>query len=130
MGKKIDATVSDAKLTKIATATTLVFCSTEPANFAAIAALTLLTKTVTGTLTPFTTSSTNRRLTIPAQTGMTATASSGANGAAGTSVNCTYCCLHDGTTLLMGTTVPTFSVTAGQSYNSNAVNYDDSLIPT
>jgi hypothetical protein len=140
MGKKVDASVANVKLAKIATATHLVFCTTEPANFAGIAAVKLLDATIaaasnsaadgTSGAYTFSTNGNNRRMAVAAQTGLVATASTGANDTAGTSVNCTYCCLHDGTTLLMGDIVPTFSVTAGQTYNTAAFNYDESLIPT
>jgi hypothetical protein len=140
MGKKVDASAVNAKLAKIATATHLAFCTTEPANYAAIAALKLLDFTITaasngaadGTSGAYTfaVNGTNRRMTVAAQAAaVTAPVSSGANGTAGTSVNATYACLHDGATLLMGTTVPTFSVTAGQQYTSQAMPFDDSMVP-
>ena len=132
MGKLIDASVANVKLAKIGTGTHLTFCSSQPANYAGIAAVKLCSATLTaasnggadgtsGSYT-FATNGNNRRVTIAAQTAMTATA--------GAPTNCTYAVLDDGTTLLMATTVPTFSITSGQSYNSNAINFDDSLIPT
>jgi hypothetical protein len=140
MGKKFDASVANAKNAKIATATRINLCSAEPANYAGIAAVRLLSANLvaasnggvdgTSGAYTFSTSGNNRRMTVAAQTGMVAAASSGANGAAGTSVNCVYACLDDGTTLLVGDTVPTFSVTAGQTYNTNPFNHDESMIPT
>lgn len=121
MGKKIDQSVMDAALNKIATATTLVYCSAEPANYAGIAAVALVSKTVTGTLTLSAGTGNNRKVTVPAQTGMVATA--------GAPTNCTYAVLHDGTTLLAGTTVATFSITSGQTYNGNAINFEINSVP-
>ena len=45
MGKKLDATVMNQQLVKLATGTTLAYCSTQPANYAGIAAVTLMAQT-------------------------------------------------------------------------------------
>lgn len=133
MGKKIDPSVANAALAKLGTGVNLTFCSAEPADFAGIAAVTLIEAAAltaasnggadgeSGSYT-FSTSGTNRRAQVAAQTGMVASA--------GAPTNCVYACLDDGVTLLAGTSVTPFSVTTGQTYNSNAINFDVSLIPT
>ena len=132
MGKKIDASVANVKLAKIGTGTHLTFCSAEPANYAGIAPVKLIAATIaaasnggadgTSGAYTFSTNGSNRQVSIAAQTGMTATA--------GAPTNCVYACIDDGATLLVGTTVTAFSVTSGGSYNSNAITFNDSLIPT
>jgi len=109
MGKKLDATVMNQQLVKLATGTTLAYCSSQPANYAGIAAMTLMAQTgltcpapnggVNGTSGSFTfaagtTANANgevgRKATIAAATGIAAAATGVA----------THVALHDGTTML------------------------------
>lgn len=123
MSKKIDSSVMDAALDKIATATTAVFCSAEPANYAGIAAVALITKTglTSGSYTKATGSTSNaRKVTLAAQTGMTPSA----NGTV------THVALHDGSTLLAVNTVTSQAVTTSQTWNSPAIVVWDIGQPT
>lgn len=114
MAKLFHDDVIDAALDKIATSTKLTFCSSQPANYAGIAAVKLADVTLTagdgnGDYT-IADDTSGRKLTVAAQTGMTPSA----NGTV------TYAVLDDGTTLLAATTVTSQAVTTSQSWNSPA----------
>lgn len=105
MAKEFHNDVLDAALDKLATCTHLTFCSTQPANYAGIAALALAASTLTagdGNGDYVVADDTSgRKLTVGAQTGMTPSG----NGTV------TYAVLDDGTTLLAATTVTSQAVT-------------------
>lgn len=112
MAKELHNDVLDAALDKIATCTHLTFCSSQPANYAGIAAVALASATLTagdgnGDYTVADDTS-GRKVTVAAQTGMTPSA----NGTV------TYAVLDDGTTLLAATTVTSQAVTTSQTWNS------------
>ena len=113
MAKKMDDSVADAMLAKIATSTALTVTSSEPANFAAIAAATLGTYVMTaglggGDYSAAANGDTNgRKVTVAAQTGNNASASGTA----------THVCLSDGVTLLYVTTCPSVTTNSGQPFN-------------
>ena len=108
MAKKLDDSVLDAPVDKLATAVTQVVTSAEPANHAGIAAVTLASNTMTagvgnGDYTKANGDTSGRKLQVVAQTGV----SISANGSA------THICYTDGTTLLGCTTCTTQVVTSG-----------------
>lgn len=113
MGKKMDDSVADAMLAKIATATALTVTSSEPANFAAIAAATLGTYVMSAGLgggdysAAANGDTSGRKVTVGAQSGNNASASGTA----------THVCLSDGVTLLYVTTCPSVSTNSGQPFN-------------
>ena len=114
MAKALDNAALDAALAKIATSTHLTFCSTQPANYAAISGVALAAATLTagdgnGDYV-IADDTSGRKLTVGAQTGMTPSA----NG------TITYAVLDDGTTLLAATTVTSQAVTTSQTWNSPA----------
>lgn len=116
--KSLHNDVLDAALDKLATSTHLTFCSAEPANYAGIAAVTLVTVTLTagdgnGDYV-IADDTSGRKLTVGAQTSMTP----GANGTV------TYACLDDGTTLLGCTTVTSQAVTTSQTWDSPAFKFN------
>ncbi|MHC1728068.1 MAG: hypothetical protein AB9866_19040 [Syntrophobacteraceae bacterium] len=114
MAKLFHDDVLDAALDKLATCTHLTFCSSQPANYAGIAAVALAAATLTagdgnGDYV-IADDTSGRKLTVGAQTGMTPSA----NGTV------TYAVLDDGTTLLNATTVTSQAVTTAQTWNSPA----------
>jgi len=114
MAKKFDDSVFDAALNLIKNnATTLVFCSAEPANYAGIAAVALASVTglTSGSFTgPADGDTSGRKLTVNAQTGIVPSSD-------GTIV---YAVLHDGSTLIAGTSVTSQAVTTLQTWASPA----------
>lgn len=114
MAKEFHNDVLDAALDKIATCTHLTFCSSQPANYAGITAVTLASATLTagdGNGDYVVADDTSgRKVTVGAQTGMTPSA----NGTV------TYAVLDDGSTLLAATTVTSQAVTTSQTWNSPA----------
>jgi len=104
MGKSVHNDVLDTSLTKVATCTRQSLCSSEPANYAAIAAASLANATMAGgdyTIADGDTS--GRKVTV----GPKATQSVDATGAG------THIALDDGTTLLYVTTCDSTAVTSG-----------------
>jgi non-ribosomal peptide synthetase component F len=114
MAKKFDDTVLDAALNVIKNgATNAVFCSAEPANYAGIAAVTLITKTglTSANFTGPADHTSGRKLTAGAITGMTPSA----NGTVA------YVVLTNGSnTVYAGTTVTSQAVTTAQTWDSPA----------
>lgn len=114
MGKFYDDTVLDGSPNILKNAaTTAVFCSAEPANYAGIAAVSLITKTG---LTPasFTNADgdiSGRKLMLNAITGMVPSA----NGTV------SWLALHNGVTLLAKTQVTAQAVTTAQIWDSTAL---------
>jgi hypothetical protein len=114
MAKFLSDAVYDAALAKVATCTNLTFCSTQPANYAGIAAVALAAATLTagdgnGDYV-IADDTSGRKLTVGAQTGMTPSG----NGTV------TYAVLDDGSVLHSATTVTSQAVTTAQSWNSPA----------
>ena len=114
MAKLFHDDVLDAALDKIATCTHLTFCSTQPANYAGIAAVALASATLTagdgnGDYV-IADDTSGRKLTVGAQTGMTPSGDG----------TVTYAVLDDGSTLLAATTVTSQAVTTAQTWNSPA----------
>lgn len=114
MAKVLSDAVYDAGLDVVATCTHLTFCSSQPANYAGIAAVALASATLTAgngngdyVIADHTT---GRKLTVGAQTGMTPSG----NG------TITYAVLDNGTTLHAATTVTSQAVTTSQTWNSPA----------
>ena len=104
MVKSVDDTVLDPALAKIATATTLTVCATDPVNYAGIAAVALASVAVTGadfTIANGTVS--GRKTTVGEQSAVSITASGDAD----------HTVLDDGTTMLYGTTAPSQALTSG-----------------
>jgi len=114
MAKELHNDVLDAALDKVATCVTLTFCSTQPANYAGIAAVALAESTLTagdGNGDYVVADDTSgRKVTVGAQTAMTPSADG----------TVTYAVLDDGTTLLAATTVTSQAVTTAQTWNSPA----------
>ena len=114
MAKELHNDVLDAALDKVATCVTLTFCSTQPANYAGISAVKLISATLTagdgnGDY-DIADDTSGRKVTVGAQADMTPTA----NGTV------TYAVLDDGSTLLLATTVTSQAVTTAQTWNSPA----------
>lgn len=114
MAKVLADAVLDAATAKVATCTHLTFCSSQPAAYANIAGVALISATLTaglgnGSYTAADDAS-GRKVTIAAQTGMTPSG----NGTV------TYAVLDDGATLLAATTVTSQAVTTAQTWNSPA----------
>lgn len=119
MAKELHNDTLDASLDKIATCTNLSFCSSQPANYAAIAGVKLMGATLTagdggGDYTISDGNTSGRKLVVSAQTGMTPTS----NG------TITYAVLDDGVTLLAATTVTSQAVTTAQTWDSPAFNVE------
>lgn len=115
MAKFTDDSVLDAALDKIATATRQTLCSAQPANFAGIAAVMLADNVVdAGDFTKANGDVSGRKLTVAAQAGVTVD----------TSGDATHVCLDDGTTLLHVTTVPTQTLTSGNTANIAAYDVE------
>jgi len=114
MAKELHNDVLDAALDEVATCTHLNFCSTQPANYAAISGVTLANSTLTagdGNGDYVVADDTSgRKVTVGAQTAMTPTDDG----------TVTYAVLDDGTTLLAATTVTSQAVTTAQTWNSPA----------
>ena len=104
MAKSTHNDVFDAALNEIATATTMSLTSSQPANYAAIAAAKLADAAMTGgDYTNADGDTSGRKVTIAAQAGE-------AVDATGTG---THVCLDDGVTLLYTTTTDSIAVTSG-----------------
>jgi len=114
MAKKIDDSVLDAALDKIATGTHLVFCSAEPANYAGISAVTLASVTIdSGDYTKANDTS-GRKITVAAQTGITPSA----NGTV------THAVIDDGTTLLACSTTTSQAVVTTDTIDTAAIVFN------
>ena len=114
MAKELHNDVFDSALDKIATCTHINFCSTQPANYAGISAVSLANVTVTAgdgngdyTIADV---ATGRKLTISEQTAIVPTG-------AGTA---TYVVFDDGTTLLMATTMTSQILAVTDSWTNPA----------
>ena len=114
MAKLLHNDVLDAALDKVATCTNLNFCSSQPASYAGISAVTLVNATLTagdGSGDYVIANDTSgRKVTVGVQENMTPTAD-------GTVL---WATLDDGTTLLAVTSVTSQAVTTSQTWNSPA----------
>lgn len=107
MAKAIPDVTMDPSLDKFATATRMTALSSQPANFAAIAAANLAQVTVaSGDFTKADDTS-GRKVTVAAKSGVSVTASGTA----------THVGLDDGTTLLAVTTCTSQALTSGNTVN-------------
>ena len=118
MAKESHNDVLDAALNEIATATSQVLCTTQPANYAGIAALTLATVTMAGGDYTNADDTSGRKVTMAAKAGVSVT---------GASASGTYVVLHDGVTLLYATTCTSIAVTNGGTvdFPSWKINFAD-----
>ena len=119
MAKSVHNDVLDAALAEIATATRMVACSAEPANFAGIAAVALADITLTagvggGDYTVADGDTSGRKLTVAAQSGVTID----------TSGTATHVSLDDGTTLQYVTTCTSQGLTAANTVNFPAFDIE------
>ena len=116
MAKYLDHTaVMDVALTAIKSgAIRMIFCSSAPANYAGVAAVTLVTQTIASAdMTLGAGSPSGRELTVAAKTGMTPSS----NGTV------TYVVLTDNSSIMYaGTTVTSQAVTTAQTWNSPSFN--------
>jgi len=113
MAKYLDHTaVMDVGLTAIKNgAIRMVFCSAAPANFASVAALTVITKTTSAADLTIADDTSGRKLTVGAMTGMTPSANA----------TVIYVVLTDNSSIMYaGTTVTSQAVTTSQTWNSPA----------
>jgi hypothetical protein len=110
MAKAIPDVTMDPSLDKLATATRMTVCSTQPANFAGIAAVLLASQTMTGGDFTKADDTSGRKVTVAAKNGISVTTS----GTAG------HVCLDDGTTLLGVTTCTSQALTSGNQVNTPA----------
>ncbi len=113
MAKYLDHTaVMDVGLTPIKTGgIRMIFCSSAPANYAGVAALTLITQTVASGDFTLADNAGGRKLTVGAKTGMTPSS----NGTV------TYVVITDNSSIMYaGTTVTSQAVTTAQTWNSPA----------
>lgn len=109
MAKVLSDAVFDAALAVVATCDNETACSSQPANFAGIAAVTLATIVNTSDYTgPANGDASGRKIAVDAQAGDTVDASGTA----------TYIVLDDGATLHVATTCTSQALTSG-----NTVNY-------
>lgn len=119
MAKELNNAVYDAALDKVATCTNLTFCSSQPANYAAIAGVTLAAAVLTagngnGDYLIADGDVSGRKLTVGAQTGMVPTG----NG------TITYAVLDDGSTLLAATTTTSQAVLTSETWDSPAFDIE------
>jgi hypothetical protein len=113
MAKYLDHTnVIDVALTAIKNgAIRMVFCSAMPANFAGVAAVTLITQTIASADMTIAADTSGDKLTVAAKTGMTPSSN-------GTVI---YVVLTDNSAIMYaGTTVTSQAVTTSQTWNSPA----------
>lgn len=108
MAKMLDNTVLDAPEAILDNATRMVVCSTQPANFAGIAAVALADVVIDASdFTPGDGDTSGRKVTVAAQNGVTVDTS----GTAG------HIAIDDGTTLLAVTTCTSQALTSGNTVN-------------
>lgn len=119
MAKRVDDAVMDVMLTKVATFTGFAVCSGEPANYAAIAGVTLASTTVTagdgnGDYTIANGDTSGRKITIGQQADISITSSGTA----------THVVVHDGTTDMIVTTCTSQALTSGGTVTVNAFDLE------
>jgi hypothetical protein len=115
MAKFTADSVLDAALDKVATATRMVVTTTQPANFAGIAAVALADVAVdSGDFAKSNGDVSGRKLTVAAQNAVPVDATGSAQ----------HVCLDDGTTLLHVTTVTAQTLTSGNTVNVAAYDIE------
>lgn len=115
MAKFTNDVVLDAALDKIATATRMVVCSTQPANFAGIAAVALADVVVdSGDFSKANGDVSGRKLVVAAQSAVNVDTSGTAQ----------HVALDDGTTLLHVTTCTSQALTSGNTVNVPAFDVE------
>lgn len=116
MAKFVADGVMDAGLDKLMTSTRETVTSSQPANFAAIAAATLAQKTglTSGSFTKADGTTSGRKTTVVAASAVSITASGTA----------THVCLDDGTTLLAVTTCTSQALVSGGTVDIPAFAYE------
>ena len=116
MAKFIAPAAQDALLAYVTASTRMTFCSTQPANFAGIAAV-QLASTTPAYSAPGPGSPNGRSITVNAVSGVSVTATGSA----------AFVCFDDGTTLRFVDTCPTQAVTAGGALSASAwiINQSD-----
>lgn len=107
MAKAIPDVTMDPSLDKLATATRMTALSSQPANFAAIAAALLASQTMTSGDFAKADDTSGRKLTVAAKNAVSVTATGTA----------THVALDDGTTLLGVTTCTSQALTSGNQVN-------------
>jgi hypothetical protein len=117
MAKAIADAVLDAALAKIATSDRMTVCSGEPANFAGIAAVLLVTHVLTA-------GSGNGDWTIAAGTQRKVTTTQQAAVSITNSGTATHVCYDDGTTLLAVTTCTSQVLTSGGTVTVPAFKFE------
>lgn len=110
MAKLVADAVLDAALDKIGTSTRMVICSTQPANFAGIAAVNLGQVVMAGTDFTKSDGTSGRKTTVVAKSGISVTATGTA----------THLSLDDGVTLLYVTTITSQALTSGNTASTGA----------
>lgn len=107
MAKAIPDVTMDPSLDKFGTATRMMACSGQPANFAGIAAVALADVTMTGGDFTKADDTSGRKITVAAKNGVTVD----------TTGTATHVSLDDGTTLLAVTTCTSQALTAANTVN-------------
>jgi len=125
MAKFIADVVTDLAANKIATCTRVSICSSQPANFAAIAAASLGNYTLTagsgsGDWLIADGDVSGRKMTLLAQSGNNASASGTAD----------HLAFDDGSTLLAVSTITSKAVTSGEPFSINALDVAEWRDPT
>ena len=113
MAKSVPAAVIDAMLTQ-AEGTTIAVCSAQPANYAGIAAVTLATAAISGSYAKAAGDVSGRKNTLPAQNGISITASGSA----------THVVVHNGVDLKLVTTCPSQALTSGGTVDVGAFAHE------
>lgn len=116
MAKFVADAVMDAALDKVITCTRETVTSSQPANYAGIAAVTLAQKTglTSGSYTKADGTTSGRKVTVAAASAVSITASGTA----------THVCLDDGTTLLAVTTCTSQALVSGGTVDIPAFAYE------
>jgi hypothetical protein len=114
MAKSIPDPIIDLMLTQ-AESTQIVVTSSEPANYAAVAGVTLATAVISGSYTKANGDVSGRKNTLPAQTGISITSSGTA----------THVCVTNATdTLFLVTTSPSQALTSGGTVDTSAFDHE------
>lgn len=116
MGKLIPDAIIDGQLDAVlSTATTIHVLSAEPANYAAIAGLELASGAISGSINKANGDTSGRKQTVPAQTGLSISASGTAN----------HVAISNGTdTLLLVTTTGSQALTSGGTVDTSGFDHE------
>lgn len=114
MGKSVPAAIIDLMLAE-AEGTNIHICSAEPANYAGIAAVTLATAVISGSYTKAAGDTSGRKNTLPAQTGVSISATGSA----------THVVVSNGTdTMRIVTTCTSQALTSGGTVDTSAFAHE------